>query len=64
MMLLSRSCEWTAYQQTSFVLTGHSQRAELNSAANATEKKQYSQFAPFLLHMSKYVGNMFYTTSI
>jgi hypothetical protein len=30
------------YQQTSFALIGHSQRAELDSAANSTEKR-YSE---------------------
>jgi hypothetical protein len=41
-MFLSRGfwTDWApaVYQQASFVLIGHSQRAELDSAANSTEK--------------------------
>jgi hypothetical protein len=43
-MLLSRGfwTDWAppAYQQTSFALIGHSQRAELDSAANSTKKQK------------------------
>jgi hypothetical protein len=44
-MFLSRGF-WTDWasdvdQQASFALIGHSQRAELDSAANSTEKRNY-----------------------